>query len=1048
MINQNRQGGFVLRMVPVLLWLISGTCFWEGLNAQHRPNTQQIKPALEHLSQQAGLSDNFITSVLKGPHGFVWIATRNGLNRFDGREFRIYRKDSQNPFSLGDNHLKCLLKDAEGRLWIGTNAGGLFTYNAVKDHFEKQPLSEDSSTTHPVTGINALAEDPQRNLWVGTSGSGLIRYDRKQGTHVVYKHNTLNKNSLADDMIRVIHVDKDGHIWIGTDSGLDLYNPDQDTFSHVQFLKSLSDNFRLGVQDIYSDQNGMLWLATITGLVRFNPRDGSARLWRPVKNFKENHEYNRITAIERASDGTLWIGTFSRGLFLFDMETFRPVPLDQITRQSLAENGFISSIYKDTSGIVWIATGKGLYKKIPHPSVFRNWTHAIGAGKFTSDVVWPLLEDHNGVIWIGTIAGLNRFDPHTGVVTQYKKEDGLSQNAILALCEDSRGNLWIGTFNGGLSRLEHSNQQFTNWYFDANHPESLPHNLVSVLYEDRMGELWIGTAKGPARFDRKQNRPVRLIFNASGASLNDQYIQGILEDHLGNLWFTTSKSGLFMWNRRENVVKQWTYDPLNPHSISANDLTDIVELPDRRQAGHYLIWVGTESGGINRYDPQTDQFRAFTDKNGLLSNSINSLLADDDGQLWMGTDRGLSRLNTRDETIRTFDERDGLDNAHFNPWAKMKSRSGALYFGSSAGIIAFNPHDLAKMESRQSYPLVFTGLDVLNRPVESGTPLLPQSISTTDEIHLNYRDYIFTVRFALLDFTKPDQVLYVYKMEGLFNEWLPIGNQNKVDFTGLSPGSYTLHVKATNRTGKTFEHEARLRIFISPPYWETWWFRSALALLTGMFFFILYRMRLRRILEIQHTRDRIARDLHDEIGSNLSSLSLIGEVMGTRPGLDKEVREAFGDVHQAARHSVDALRDIVWFVNPMSDSLRDLVARMQATAQTMLSGTVYDFDARITDSVRKILPVVKRNIFLMYKEILNNILKHARAEKVRINVLTEGKHLILTVTDDGVGFNPESVQPGNGLSNLRERACQMKGELDIRSAKGKGTRIRLSVKIT
>lgn len=1031
-------------VLAALLIFLSG-----GLFAQHGGTSEPVNMRIrfENYTTEDGLSNNSVRCILQDRRGFIWFGTSDGLNRYDGREFKIFRQNPEDSKSIGDNQIKCLFQDTSGKLWIGTKAGGLYSYNASMENFNKWGEEVEYSGSISANGITALCEDKEGFLWIGTSGGGLNSFEPETGELVHYQHRTRDTSSLSNDYIRALYCDVQGNLWVGTDSGLDLFDPERKIFIRQNIQQPKNNRSGSAVGIISGDKDGLLWIGAPYGLVQFNPSTGGSRIWQPVSNSPKTYEENRITAIEAGTHQNLWIGTFSNGLYLFNKKTFKPTPIAENTESVLSGGVSVFSIYRDKADIVWVGTFNGIYKILPHGSNFRDWTQEIGASKFTGAYTWPIFEDRNGVIWIGTISGLNSYDPATGKVTQYvynpDNPGSLSNNAVISIFEDSHGELWIGTFTGGLNRFHRKTSTFEHWQYDPNDPQSLPHNLVGCIYEDRSRTLWIGTAKGLAIFDRSKNQPLRFAGNDPNSILQDQYILDLLEDREGNFWITTTEGGLFNLVRLRGTTTQWLHDPENPYSISANNVSDIIELPDPENPSKFYLWLGTEGGGINKFDPRTGNFRSFKVENGLADNIVTSMVVDEEGNLWISSEKGLSRFDPGTETFRTFDERDGIPNAHFNPWAALKSRSGIFYFGTPTGIIYFDPRDFDQKEMNSPFPVVFTCLEVYNKPVKIGLDSpLKNSITEAEEIRLSYHDNIFSLKFAALDFTKPDQILYAYKMEGFYDEWIEIGNRHRVDFTGLGAGEYLFRVKATNSRGVWNEDGAQLRIVITPPYWQTWWFRFFVLSVVTALLYAFYRMRLQRLLEVERTRTRIARDLHDDVSATLSGISWFAQAADSEKKAGRETQDFNRKIIESAADAQEKIKDIIWAIQPEHDKWEQLFAHCQRFAADLLESNQIkpEMHFQPPPGSRNVDMETRQNFWLMFKEILTNIVKHSRSKSVQIRLSAEKGMIHLAVSDIGVGFEPSKVAAGNGLKNIRARAENLGAEYRLHSQPGTGTR--------
>ncbi|MCB9087139.1 MAG: hypothetical protein H6628_02275 [Calditrichae bacterium] len=1003
--------------------------------------------AVEHLSSREGLPDNAVRSILQDRRGFIWLGTDAGLCRYDGRDFKIFRKDPIDPGGLRDNRIKCLYQDRAGRLWVGTVAGGLHRYNAGLENFEHWSHDDGDENSLSANGVSVLCEDHTGTLWIGTMGAGLNALDPESGTITRYQHHPDTPHSLGNDFVRAIYEDSQGRLWIGSDAGLDTFDRTQQLFRRQAFRQPPHNRSGTAVGVIHGDDDGMLWLGTPFGLVRFDPAGGDSRIWQPAAA-TESYEENRVTAIQADSGGTLWIGTLSHGLHLFDRENFRAERIAAGTSGSLPGTASVNAIFRDRSGMIWAGTFNGIYKISAYRIRFHDWNRETGHGKLTSNYIWPIYEDREGVIWIGTLAGLNAWHPTSGQITHYVHDPenpaSLSDNAVIAVSEDSRGGLWAGTFTGGLNRLNRQTGAFQHWRHDPGDPQSLPHNLVGRIYEDRSGTLWIATAQGLATFSREQDRVIRYPGPGAKPVMQDQYISDMLEDREGHFWIATLQGGLHRLDRRQGSVRQWRTEPGNPHAISANAVTDIIELPDRAHPAKYYLWLGTEGGGLNRFDPQTGRFRAFTEADGLADNTLSSMVADEAGNIWCATPKGLTQFDPATGSCRTYDGRDGIPNVQFNPWAGLKTRAGRLFFGTPEGMIYFDPQQLAGKGSDLPPPLVFTSLEVFNRPVKIGKDSpLQVSVSEAQTVRLSHREDIFSLTFAALDYTRPEQNRYAYQMEGLHEEWIDLGTRNRIDFTGLSAGEYLLRVKAANSRGSWNEEGARLAIIIAPPFWQAWWFRLLLIAGMGGLLYSFYRMRLGHMLEVERTRTRIARDLHDEVSATLSGISWFAKA--AQETQSAPPAEGEPDFHrliiESAGEAQEKIRDIIWAIQPEHDDWGSLFAHCQRYAADLLeSKGIHPHLEVIPPAPPKPLKMATRQHFwLLFKEILTNTVRHADCRTVQITLTAARGEVFLEVADDGKGFDPAQTTSGNGLKNIRARAKALGADCQLHSRTGEGT---------
>lgn len=457
------------------------------------------------------------------------------------------------------------------------------------------------------------------------------------------------------------------------------------------------------------------------------------------------------------------------------------------------------------------------------------------------------------------------------------------------------------------------------------------------------------------------------------------------------------------------------------------------------------LWCGT-SDGLHQFDVQQEQFVAhYYEQDGLPSNHILKIIDDDSGKLWLLTTNGLcvfDRDASPDQRFKVRGQNEGITNTPHTYSAFIKSRSGEIYWGGGNGIYRFFP---GVTNSNSNVPPVrLTDFKLFNQSVKLDT-----STSEIKTIRLAHDQNFFAFEFAALDFTNPIQNHYAYKLEGLDEDWVQTGYKREANYTHVPPGKYTFRVKGSNNDGVWNEQGASVNIIIAPPFWATWWFRSAVVLAAAGILFALYRYRVNRLLELQLTRLRIAQDLHDDIGSSLSSIALESELVQGRTALDEKERTRLRRIANRSRQLIESMDDIVWAINPTNDRLDHLLLRMKETAADLLSKQGIHHTIRFPkeDLPHSLEMEFRRNLFLIFKELLNNIFKHAQASHVEIDLAKKNGVLILKVKDDGVGFDPSAANNGNGLLNMKMRAMKLNGRIDFQHPAAGGVKATLTVKI-
>ncbi|MFT4926157.1 MAG: ligand-binding sensor domain-containing protein/signal transduction histidine kinase [Phenylobacterium sp.] len=806
----------------------------------------------DRLSIEDGLSQTVVLSVLQDQQGFLWFATQDGLNRYDGYEFKIYRHDPANPKSLANNFVNTLFEDASGTLWVGTRDGGLDKYNASNQDFEHYRHDPDDPHSISENNIKALFEDNNGDLWVGTSNSGLNRFDAKTGQFTRFIH-TDDETSLPHNKIWAINQDSQGILWIGTSGGLSRYHGEKQTFSHFRHNpvdhRSLSHN---QVYAILEDSKNQLWIATRDGLNRFNKQTKRFKRFShdPANPYSLSH--NRIKSLHEDQHGNLWIGTYAGGLNKYDPDRdwFTHFKHDPTNVNSLSDNS-VRAIYGDRQGELWIGTfGGGVSKYNPRRERFDYFRHQISDPYSLSHAfVFAIFADRDNILWVGTDNGLDRYDPQTQRFAHFKHDpaepSSLSSNRIRAIYQDSLGSLWIGTVGGGLNRFNPASQSFEHFKHHSADPNSLSHNTVNTILEDSHQHLWVGTNGGGLnQYNRSSNNFVHFKHKTTDPlSLSHNIVRALHEDSEGILWVGTKGGGLSRFDSQSWQFKHYQYQPDNSNSLSHNSVEDI------HQDSKGQLWIATKAG-LSRFDPTTERFTRYNKKDGLANDTILGILEDNQGLLWLSTNSGLSRFDPQlitapgeknnPSAVRNFDISDGLQSNEFNAGAYFKSISGELFFGGVNGFNRFFPENMK--DDTQLPPVVLTDFLLFNQSVAIGTKIsndqhnrfdYRQAIDQVKKLTFTYRQNQMSFEFAALDYTNPMKNQYAYQLIGWDKNWIYTDAKNRrATYTNIPHGDYTLHVKASNSEGHWNEVGTTLPITILPPPWRTWWAWLIYGLLT------------------------------------------------------------------------------------------------------------------------------------------------------------------------------------------------------------------------
>jgi signal transduction histidine kinase/ligand-binding sensor domain-containing protein len=783
-----------------------------------------------------------ITAITQDSTGFMWFGTDNGLIRFDGLSTRVYNHVPGDDSSLIDGHIRALYTDHEGRLWVVAEGGGLSLYQPETSSFKhfnpptsrngggllsrqlydidiwsitpgsgntlwlssfvggvffRFDIANESFTTFRVVGsfgstspsVNFVLEASNGLIWVGTDLDGVVVFDQ-QGEEVArFVHEPDNPGSLSYNSTRTIIEDQYGKIWISTYiGGLNVFNPEIGVFSQPEdIFFGIGDRFG-NVYSLFLD-NDLLWAATDDGLVVLDVRDGRMQsLFEHVHNNARSLVNNRVRAVYEDRSGTIWVGN---------------------------ENG----------GLHKLITSKAFENFVPNPKE----PTALNANMIRS-----FLQIDENTLWVGTDGdGINQIDLSSGAITKRwvhdpRNDGSVQSNGITALAHDPEGGVWVGTWGGGLNYYNPQTNQFTSFKYSESDKTTISNNYIQMIRFDTKGRLWIGTQSGMNLMNRERGTFIRIFnepddydgfFQVSVQSL------AFIEDENDVFWIGTW-FGFYRYDLANNNIRRYLADPGRPNTMRSNHILSLYD------DGDGSIWMGTFNGGLQRFDKQTGAFEVLLDTDGLPGNVIFAVIPDDQGNLWLSSNNGLSRFNIESREILNFSELDGLQTSEFWWGSGYRAPDGKLFFGSVFGFTSFYPHEI--QESFFQAPVVISRLQLFDKTL---------SVPVNGVIELSHRENYLSFEFASLDFTNPSRNQYAYKMEGLDPDWNFSDNRNFATYSALPGGRYTFRVRGTNSSGLWSENEYSLAIVINPPFWQTPLF-YILSILGGLLLvlgFIRYR---------------------------------------------------------------------------------------------------------------------------------------------------------------------------------------------------------------
>lgn len=978
--------------------------------------------AIRSWGTDAGLPQNTVNVILQTREGYLWLGTQNGLARFDGVQFT--------PFGLGEGlrsvQVKCLIQDRQDALWIGTLGGGLsrLAGGRIRTFSREDGLNSDN--------ITALATDREGNVWIGTR-TGLYRWKEGRFTAVGMAE------GLPEKSVRTLYTDRRGRLWVvlSADGIFELRNG---RFTEVPVPFPGADRT---AYCLLEDTAGRIWASEGNGIVLCRKQG----VW---SRYAMTHglPYSYVTCLAEDADGTVWAGSLDEGLYYFKDGHFTA-----IRRADGLSDDAVRSVLPDREGNLWVGTRAGGLDRLTRKSL----TVFGAAAGLTHEYVRSVAETSDGQLWVATTGG----GLYRGVDGRFSAfTAGDPRVATYAFIEtvlvtrDDRV-WWAGS--GVLASADKSGkidlftQEQWPWLKDE---------TILALGESRGGGLWLGTLKSGLKLLRHG------AITSYTSGFEGESLSSVVEAPDGSVWVGTIGRGL----RRRRGEAVATYDTRNGLR------SDVIRALHLDAAGD--LWIGTVGGGLSRW--HEGRLETFTTQAGLPENTVSQILEDDRGNLWLGGNRGIVRVSKleledlaagRITSLRplVLGKAEGMWTEECSSGAQpsgLRTRAGLLCFPTVAGLVVVDPARLVINTRPPTVVVEGVVIDGRRAELSPGSPASAPGRSGMDAMAADGTEPqpLLTVppgkaqlefQYTALSYTAPEAVRFRYRLEGLERDWVDAGRRRAANYSHLPPGDYTFHVLACNNNGVWNEVGASQPLRIRPHFWQTWWFLVvAVGLIGGTLggtARLVVRRRLaratRRLEHLRATeqeRARIAQDLHDDLGSGLTEVVLLGELARQANASSAELKDRIADITAKARQLVAAMDEIVWTVNPRKDSLPNLAGYVAEYAQRFLAPTPVRCRVDLPDNLPN-LPLsapVRHNLFLAAKEALNNVARHSGASEAWLRVRLEPGRLRLVIEDNGRGFDPAAAPPGrNGLRNLRQRLESLGGEAVVETQPGRGTRI-------
>jgi signal transduction histidine kinase/ligand-binding sensor domain-containing protein len=985
------------------------------------------------LTIDDGLSSSIVSSILQDHKGLVWIGTPDGLNRYDGFKFVIYRNNPDDPSSLADNVVQTMYEDHNKNLLIGTETG-LSLYNRQKDSFLNYMFDSSSPLNGLDCTISKIVEDSSGNLWLASS-VGLIYFDRVKNSIRRFTHDPNNRKSLSSDNVQSVLIDRYKRIWVTTRKGLNRFIPESLVFMHYTQGEDPGDDLSNTVFiDMIEDHDGNLWFGSTQGL--FALKNGlsidSAKLLHYQHNSNDNSSLsiNQVTSLFVDDSWNLWIGTENGGLNFFDREKqrFWHYRRDDYDPQSL-NNESIETVYQDRSGNLWIGTYTGgLNIAMKNRDAIIKYQNLPGAPQSLShNTVTCFLEDHQNDIWIGTDGGgLNFFNEKINRFERFNVENStLTSNSILSIAEDSKNRIWLGTWAGGLVEFDKNARSFKS--FTTKNSSILDDNIFAIS-EGYNDDLWLGSFEhGLIHYQIKEKKFTNYTPLNSG--LGNEMIVKIVKFSKDLLLLGTS-SCLQIFSPVKGHFITYNFERGNDNSLSFPRVTDILVENDT------CVWVGTPDG-LNRFNPVDGSFVRYYERNGLPNNFIKGLILDKSGTLWVSTNGGACRFGNKQNRTKNFTKADGLQSNEFTERSILKSGNGSLFMGGTKGFNIFYPWKI--VENKAVPEVLITDLKIFNKIVRPGINNSPlkQNISETRSLTLSNEYSVLTFSFAVMDFSAPEKNKYAYKLENFDREWIYPETKGEATYTNLGPGKYVFRVKGSNNDGIWNEKGASLDITILPPWWNTLWFRlivgSFIILLFIMFYIsrvqLLKKQKLQlekavaaktiELKELNASKDKffsiIAHDLKNPFTTIIGFSEILNEeIVRNNP----EKSRAFASmINSSAVQTLQLLENLLEWANTQRGNISFNPEPIDISELLNDEFSIFD-DMAVKKNIElkrsfpeSITVFADKN---MIKTILRNLISNAikfthRTGRVEVKALIDNKKVEIAVSDNGIGMTKETI---------------------------------------
>ncbi|MEO6168146.1 MAG: two-component regulator propeller domain-containing protein, partial [Chitinophagales bacterium] len=947
---------------------------------------------------------------------------------------------------------------------------GLNRFNALTNDFERFEYDPTNTNSLPDNEVLSIAEDPAGNLWIGTMNGGLSKItvqltDGARSYHFTnYKYDSNDATSLSNNIVFSICFDLAGNGLIGTDNGLNVMLLRAGTNGKVSFKHFKNDPLdetSIAVNKVYKifcDKEDNTWLISQFGMVDLLTAEEVLS-----GNFRFRHFFPSISKATRGAikstsmfyiDGqhNCWLSTFEKGLYRFNLTKDLQIKNlvnyfhNPANSRSLSDNA-VFSVFECNDKSIWIGTASGVSQWNPLQEKFS--IQKSPATGFQMENISGIAEDDDKTLWVGT-SDIDTLYAIISIDQKVRKLELADKNHppdrkiyVTTLLIANCGDVYAGTSFGVFILEAAERKKFIRQegytpvlkhLLNTPLTPSLVSSTVICLTEDADGKIWIGTGKGISRYDPASGACDRAFWNKISDEMNPAYmIRHLKATEAGIVWVATDEGlvSINIYNNAPTIYKK-------QNGLTSSRISFIHESND-----YHLLWLGTQQGLVS-FDPKAELFQSFPSAGNNLS--IMAILEDHEKNLWISSEQGICKFNPANDDCKKYTAQNGLNSNHFTETTCYSAKDGRLYFGSEKGFQSFYPDSITINTTIP--PITITDFKLFNKSILSGVnEKLKAGFLSFGKMQLNYDQNFFSIDFSALNYENARENIYAYQLVGIDKDWVLAGNNRTATYTNIAPDHYIFRVKGANNHGVWNNAGATLDITITPPWWKTWWFYALCVIAIGSALYALYKYRINQIKKVFSIRSKIARDLHDDIGSTLSSISLMSQMAKDGGDHQSKEEELFETISTASKEAMELMSVIVWSVNPNNDKLSNILIRMREYSSDILEACNIEVAIILDEEVKDIIiPMEKRkDFYLIFKEAVNNVAKYSKAANALIRLSKENGKMIMTIKDDGRGFEVEKLRSGNGLVNMNDRAKSIGGTLHISSEISMGTTVRLEM---